>query len=187
MNNAIYIIGAGGLGREVLVTLKSTGYLEQYSKIGFIDNRNGSELGIEIVGTNEFLINIKETCDVVIAISNTKIRRNIINELGSIKNLNFITFVHPKASIYDPSNVKIGRGCFIAEGTILTTNITLEDFCFINVHSSLHHDCRLNENSVLMPGCRITGGAVIGKNTFIGNNFQISGNNIVADNSDLKL
>lgn len=97
-------------------------------------------------------------------------RRNIINELKGFENLNFITFIHPNASLYDRESIRIGKGCFIGEYSILTTDINIEDHCFINSHVSLHHDTIIRENCVLMPGVRITGGAEIGRNSSLGPN-----------------
>jgi len=174
MRAELYIIGSGGLGREVLATLNATGFTKSYSKLYFIDNQEGSVKGVQIIGKNEYLMQIDYPVDVLIAISNCKVREKIISEMENKENLNFITFIHPNSSIYNAESVFIGKGCYISESTILTTDISIGDFCFLNVNVSLHHDTVIEKNCFLMPGVRITGGATIGENTFIGNNFQIA-------------
>ena len=187
MIKELYIIGAGGLGREILATLKSAGECEKYHHIFYIDNFEGAVKSIKIIGNNEFLKNIKYPVDVIIANSNCQIRSKIISELEGIENLNFISFVHPKASIYDTESVKIGKGCFIAEGCVLSTEIIIDDFCYLNVGVSIHHDTIIKKNCFLMAGVRITGGATIGENTFIGNNVQISSKEIIPAYSTIKI
>ena len=143
--------------------------------------------GIPIVGRNEFLTGLKKESDVLLAIGSPVVRKRILDQLLKYRHLNFITYVHPGASIYDSETIKIGRGCYIGENSILTTDIIVEDFCFLNINVSLHHDTIIRENSVLMPGVIITGGAEIGKNSYLGNNFQISDKVKIPENSLLKL
>ncbi|WP_026452705.1 hypothetical protein [Aequorivita capsosiphonis] len=187
MKKHLLIIGSGGLGREILATLKHTNYLFNYNGIGFIDEKPGTVKGVNIVGDNKYLHNIEFDCDIIIAIGNVNIRRKIIEEFGSKKNFNFPTFIHPKASLYDEGSIKIGKGCYIGETSILTTDIVIEDYCFINSNVSIHHDSILRENCVLMPGARITGGAEIGKDTRIGPNVQLSQRILVPANSNLEI
>ena len=59
MNKSLYIIGSGGLGRELLATIRCTNFVEKYVVIGFIDEIEGMIKGVDIVGTNDFLLNLK--------------------------------------------------------------------------------------------------------------------------------
>lgn len=183
----LLIIGSGGLGREVLATLRDTNYNLNYDNIGFIDDTQGEVKGIPVVGNNEYLQNIDTPADIIIAIGNVKVRRKLIDEFGAKNNLNFPTFIHPRASLYDKASIEIGRGCFIGEYTVLTTDIKIEDYCFINSHVSLHHDTIIRENCVLMPGVRITGGAEIGKDSRLGPNVSISKRLSIPSNSNLEI
>jgi sugar O-acyltransferase (sialic acid O-acetyltransferase NeuD family) len=187
MEKELYIIGAGGLGREILATLKHCDYLTNYNSVYFIDKEPRSVNDIQVIGNNEYLKKIKYKVDVIIALSNCKIREKIIQELSVFPHINFITFIHPKSSIYDNKTIEIGKGCYIGENCILTTNVIIKDFCFLNINVSLHHDTILNENCFLMPGVRITGGAEIKENTYIGSNYTIMDNRIIEKNSILTL
>ncbi|MFI8604746.1 hypothetical protein H0I25_14300 [Cellulophaga sp. HaHa_2_95] len=188
-NKELFIIGSGGLGRELLAMFKNINFLDQYSFVGFIDNKNQNKSvkGIEIAGNSEYLSNYSKNCDVVIAIGNIYHRRTLLEELQKNKYINFITFVHPRTIIYDPESVKIGKGCIIAEGSIITSDVFIDDFCFINIGVSIHHDTVIGKNCVLMPGVRITGGANVIGETYIGSNYQISDKVQIAKNSILKL
>jgi acetyltransferase-like isoleucine patch superfamily enzyme len=174
MIEELYIIGAGGLGREVLANFNAVNFSNKYKNIFFIDYHEGTVKGHKIIGNNDYLKQLNYPVDVFIAVSSCKVRLRIINELEQFEHLNFISFIHPNAYLYDKDSISIGKGCFIGQGTILTTDITVKDFCYLNVNVSLHHDTIVERNCFLMPGVRITGGAIIGENTFIGNNYQIS-------------
>jgi UDP-N-acetylbacillosamine N-acetyltransferase len=187
MIKELYLIGSGGLGREVFATLKSGSFTEKYHKVYFIDSKTGIIDGVEIIGNNEVLLGINYPVDVIICVGNCNSRERIINEISSNSNLNFPTFIHPKSDIYNIETVKIGKGCFIGQNTIITTNVLIDDFCFVNSNVSLHHDVILNKNCVLMPGVRITGGAEVGNNTYIGTNYSITENLIIEPNSILKV
>lgn len=185
MSKALYLIGSGGLGREVYATLKACSFLNDYEEVSFIDSGEGFVNNVRISGNNDFLKNLKIKVDVIITISSCQVRKKIIDELSSFDHINFITFVHPKSSIYDASRVNVGRGVFIAEGTILTTDIKIGDFCFLSACVSLHHDVVLENNCFLMPGVRITGGAYVGKNTYLGTNYCVIDARKIEKNSKL--
>lgn len=187
MKKNIFLIGSGGLGREIYATLKSCNFLANYNEIFFIDNHKGNINGIEIIGNNDYLKKINTEVDVIICISNPTIREKIIEEYKDFTNINFVNFIHPNAKIYAPSTVKIGKGCVILENSIITTDINIHDFCFLNIGVTLHHDTILEQNCFLMPGVRITGGATIGKNTYIGSNFSLSDSRTIKANSRLNL
>ena len=104
----LLIIGSGGLGREILATLKNTKYLSKYDNVGFIDDGKGSVKGVNIVGGNEYLRNLEFSTDIIIAIGNTAVRRKIIDEIKDLKNINFPTYIHQNASLYDKYSIQIG-------------------------------------------------------------------------------
>ncbi|WP_150452023.1 PglD-related sugar-binding protein [Arenibacter lacus] len=183
----LLIIGSGGLGREVLATLRHTNYISKYTDVGFIDNTSGNVKDVKTVGDNEYIRNLAISTDVIIAVGKAAIRRKIIDEFKNMENINFPTFIHPKASIYDKDSIQIGKGCYIGESSILTTDITIEDYCFINSNVSIHHDSILRENCVVMPGVRITGGAEIGKDSRLGPNVAISKKVLIPSKSNIEI
>jgi UDP-3-O-[3-hydroxymyristoyl] glucosamine N-acyltransferase len=121
----------------------------------------------------EWLLEQKESYGLLLAIGNPKFRKEILEKLQN-SSFHYPTLLHPNVRIHDPETVKIGQGCYIADGCILTTTITIEDFCFLNTSCSLQHDAYIESNSVLMPGVRITGGARIGTGTYIAANCAVS-------------
>ncbi len=180
-NPSLVRIGSGGVGREILATLKSEYFKNTYPTVSFVDD--GQQVGtiingIPVVGNLEWLINQSEVENVIIAIGNPKIKKEIVEKL-SICNLNYPTVIHPSVQIHDKEFCLIGKGIYIAAQVVLTTNVTIEDFSFINTNCTLQHDAYIEKFCTLMPGVRITGGAKIGEGTYI------SGNSLISEKIDI--
>ncbi|MNK00935.1 putative acetyltransferase EpsM [compost metagenome] len=186
MDNDIVIIGAGGVGREIASILKNDSRIN-FNLKGFIDDTipTGTLInGKSVLGGIEWLKNNNKLA-AVIAIGNPEVRKGIIEVLKSM-DIFCPTIIHPNVSIHDMENVKIGQGCYIADGCIFTTNIVIEDYCFINTSCTLQHDTFIESNSVLMPGVRITGGAKIGSGTFVFPNCVIATASVIEKNSIIR-
>jgi sugar O-acyltransferase (sialic acid O-acetyltransferase NeuD family) len=162
------IIGAGGLGREIALTIKAQ-QLVKYSELGFVDDAIavGTEVnGLPVWGNFTWLLNQKEAIQVVLAIGNPAVRSELIGQFKYTA-FQFPAIIHPGASLHDPTNIKLGKGCYVADGCILTTGIRLGEFCLLNSACSIQHDAQLQENVILMPGVRLTGAVTIPANTLV--------------------
>jgi len=158
----LYLVGAGGLGRELAAILQHPSLARHYSIVGFIDDgRTPGALinGIPVVGNIKWLT-VQSSLNVLLTIGHPVTRRNLIDKLVQT-NLLFPSIVHPEATLYNKATIRLGQGVFIGAGSILTTDIQIGDFSFIHVGCSIHHDTTIGENCVLMPGVRITGGATL--------------------------
>lgn len=186
MPEEIVIIGAGGVGREIAATLKHKA-MRHFVLKGFIDDgaQPGSMIAkVPVLGNMEWLLASRQYRHVVIAVGNPAVRSKILERLDN-KDFVFPVIIHPGAGIHDPETVSVGKGCYIADGTVITTDVTIEDYCFINTACSLQHDTYLETNTVIMPGVRITGGARIGRNSYIGANCAITTKCTIAENSHI--
>ena len=183
MDRQLVIIGAGGVGREIAAVLKKYP-LQDYALVGFIDD--GIEPGtvvnnIEVLGGISWIANNHKDLGVVLAFGNSQTRKKIVKALHGFQ-LHYPTIIHPNVNIHEVDTFKIGKGCYIADGCILTTNIVIGDFCFLNISCTLLHDTSIGDYSVLMPGVRITGGASIGAGVYIAPNCAIATNCVIEDN-----
>lgn len=163
MRVKVYIIGAVGLGREISATLNHPELQKRYTLRGFVDDKfpPGEEVnGTPISRDIEWLKN-QENANVILGIGNPEVRQKILERLSEAA-INFPTVIHPGASIYDKNHVHIGKRCFIAQNTILTTNTRIGDFCFINTACTIHYDTVIGDHCVLGPGKHLTGGDKIG-------------------------
>jgi len=175
MKESVFIIGAGGVGREILSVLQHTSLNEKYDVSGFIDD--GIEAatvinGIEVLGGIKYLLAL-EKANIIIALGNPKVRRKIIDQLLDTK-FSFPTIIHPDVSFHDCSKIAVGKGTYITQGCILTTDILIGNFCFLNIAVSINHDAIVGDNCVLMPGVRITCGANLGKDSYVSPNCVLS-------------
>ena len=170
MQSNLFIIGVGGLGREMAATLFYSGIKAKYNLIGFIDD-NYSSLkevnGIKVVGNTDYLQRLESGC-VIIGVGNPSIRKTIYNRISNQRALSFPSIYHPNASILSNDYVQIEQGCYIADGCILTTNISIGKLSYLLPGVSLSHDTIIGEFCTLMPGVRISSGATIGNGVTIG-------------------
>lgn len=167
-------MGAGGLGRETLLLIHQLG-VSNWRLKGFYDDgiAPGTIIdGFPILGTIADLQCSTIALDVVVSIADGKIRSGIVSFLTNPR-LTFPSFVHPKAQLGSEQYNRLGRGCIITSGVILTTGITIEDFVIINLLSSIGHDVVLKSFSSIMPHCSISGNVKIGERSFIGTQATI--------------
>jgi len=155
----LIIVGAGGMGREVFSWLSHEirGKKDLVIK-GFLDD-NSQALGklsypVRILGgISDY--QAKDSEGLVVAILDPKTKKDIVQSLAH-KGSNFYTLIHPSAIV--GTNVRIGKGCIICPNCILTNDITVGDFVFINASSTVGHD------------------SIIGKYTSINGKVEIPGN-----------
>lgn len=83
-----------------------------------------------------------------------------------------VSYTHLVAS--DKLNrVVVNKGKIIQQGAILTTNVSLGEFVFINLNVTVGHDCKIGDYTTVSPGANISGKVTIGKRCYIGTNASI--------------
>ncbi len=170
----LIIIGAGQFGREVADwVLQIPEPSRKWHFAGFLDSRphilNGFFENYSIIGS-PFDYMPQENEVFVCAIGDPYEKEKFIATLKS-KGALFQTIIHPSAVI--GSHNRIGDGCIICPGAIITNNVTIENFVTVNVLSSIGHDARIGIYSTLSSHIDVTGGANIGANVFVGSNASI--------------
>lgn len=173
----IIIIGAGGMGREVLAVLKNINAINPtWNILGFADDgkQTGEEVNdIEVLGGVEYLNTITQKTACCIAISLPKVRKAIKEKITNTA-ITFPTIIHPSVIISDKEFVTIGEGCLLLINTVFTTNITIGNFVIVNVGAIINHDAEIDSFSTIMPGVNISTGAKVGEGCYIGTGTKIS-------------
>ncbi len=182
----LYIIGAGGFGREVAWLVERINQVTPtWNIVGFIDDderKRGKEEGnYKVIGSVQYLANLDSEIYVVCAIGNPRAREKVIHKLGKMKRIRFATLVDP--SVIRSSSVKIGQGTIICAGTILTVNITIGKHVIINLDCTIGHDAIISSYSTLYPSVNISGNCIIGENVEIGTGSQIIQGLGISDNT----
>ena len=183
MLKKIAIVGAGGLGREVLGILKSINKLkETWDIIGFYDDgvKNLTINDLRVLGGVSQLNAIQEKMAVVLAIGNPRVKRSIAESLVN-SYISFPVILHPNVVIYDRKYVNLGKGVVIGANSVLTTNIKIYDFVYINTATVISHDVSIGEFSILMPNVSISSEATIGKEVYVGNGVKIDYPTLIED------
>lgn len=158
----IYIYGAGGMAKSIF----STAQILNYNILGFIDdtkNQNNLKLFDKPILKQ---VPKNENINLIVGVGDCNIRKNIIDKLSLIKNINFISIIHPSAIISKYS--KIGIGVYIGINSIIDINSNINNFSIINNCSIINHDVNIGKYCHIAPNVAIAGNVNIGDLSWIG-------------------
>lgn len=165
------IYGAGGFGKEVkgmLDRLKEQGRSVECA--GFLDDYKEERC----TAKTEFYD------DILIGIADTTARERVYEKLKT-KAFPFSSLIDQKVHIHD--SIKIGKGCIICPGTMLTVDITIGNFVIINLNATIGHDVRIGDYCSIMPSANISGNVSLGKGVLVGSGATILQGLTVGDHS----
>jgi sugar O-acyltransferase (sialic acid O-acetyltransferase NeuD family) len=166
----LVIVGAGGMGREILDVVKAMDAIRPtWDLLGFVADGGGDLDELEALGAS-FLGPIEEleaggahSVDAartgtpplfVIGIGSGAARRSIDKRLTDA-GWEAATLIHPSATI--GARCEIAPGVVITAGARVTTNIRLGRHVILNVNCSISHDCVLGNYVTVSPGVNISG------------------------------
>lgn len=165
MSKGNLIIGAGGHGKVVADALVSAGM----SLIGFVDDdpkiTGKKVLNFPVLGKIDQWLEFNAE-GIVIAIGNNYIRRSIREKTETQGRPNWITVIHPRATV--SNTVKLGIGTVILAGAIVNPDTEIGQHAIINTGATIDHDCKVGDYVHIAPGVHLAGGVQIGDNTLIG-------------------
>ncbi len=170
---AIYIVGAGGHGRELnsyLRDLQRAGW--QGELRGFLDDAiaPGGYNGVKVAGAIDSLRDADLAADpgYITAFGDNHLRRKIVARLEEVYRERFRpwTLIHPSALVGCGS--EIGEGTCLAPGSIVTAKTSIGRHAILNVKASISHDCTVGDFVNINPGATICGWVSIGEGAYIG-------------------
>jgi sugar O-acyltransferase (sialic acid O-acetyltransferase NeuD family) len=180
----IYIVGAGGFAREVFYSIQKDNDLK-FNVLGFIENDDevdnsilycfrNKDINIPVYNEREFNYDNK---NVIIAVGNPRLRENIYYHIiKNFKNIEFPNVISSNAILLSNDTIKIGKGCIICAGCVLTCNIVLKDFINLNLCSTLGHDVFLDNFTTTATNVSISGKVNCGQRVYFGNNSAVKEN-----------
>jgi sugar O-acyltransferase (sialic acid O-acetyltransferase NeuD family) len=182
----LVILGAGGLGREVLFLVSHiNAKTKRYNILGFIDNAPDLQGKIinnfPVLGDDSWLINYPDRINVVVAIANPKTRRRVVEKLYNNNNISFPNIIADDATYSD--TVNMGKGCIISFSSRLTVNISIGNFVLINSNSGIGHDAVIQDFVTLYGNVSVSGNVFIGTGVEIGSGTRIIQNKKIGDNA----
>ena len=176
------IFGAGGLGREVLVLIHQINQATPtWELVGFFDDQLPAapqNLGLPYRGTSADLLalgqNAAQPLHVAVAVGRSQSRAAVVARLRAAgPGLRFPALIHPAVAQQPYQRLRIGAGCIIQQGCILTTDIVLGEFVLLNLGCTVGHDAVLDDFCSLMPHANVGGAAHLGAGVYLGTNATI--------------
>lgn len=169
------IIGAKGFAKEVLEILFQDNNVDD---VAFFDNVNKD---IENTLFNKFKVlksdaQVAEfftsfTTNFTIGIGGPLLRFKLYQKFKSLGG-NFKSTISPYAIIGNFDN-RVGKGCNIMSGVIITSDIQIGTGVLINIGSTIGHDSIIGDFVEISPGVNISGNCSIGKFSNLGTNSTI--------------
>lgn len=170
----LYIIGAGGFGREVAWIVERINSIKPtWNLKGFIDDNEtlwGSNEGeYHVFGGCEYLSALEDVY-AVCAVGSSNVRKKIIEKLKDTS-VKFATLVDP--SVLYSNSVKIGEGAIVCAGTIITVNVNIGDHVIVNLDCTIGHDAVIDDFVTIYPSVNVSGNVLIGECSELGTGTQI--------------
>lgn len=167
----LYIIGAGGFGRETVWLTERINEKRRTWKIkGFIDDNEslwGTVCsGHPVLGGLSYLQESDHEVWCVCAVGSAAVRKKIIERFHKAVHIHFATLIDPKADI--SGRVSVGEGSIICAGCIITVDICIGRHNIINLGCTIGHDAVLADFVTLYPNVSVSGQVEIGECTEIG-------------------
>lgn len=172
----LYIVGAGGFGREVYGIARSMTSGDSWQDLAFIDDApspsakdHARHLGVEIMGDVPWLASAPPS-DVVIAIGDPDLRLRVAAVLANSTH-SYPVLVHPDSTL--GLNVEVAEGCVVAAGARLSVEITLGRHVHVDQNVTIGHNVTVDDGVRLNPAACVSGGVRIGEGALIGANATI--------------
>lgn len=170
----LYIIGAGGFGREVAWLVERINEVEPTWNIkGFIDDNkaiwNTKEDDYFVLGGCEYLMSLQDVY-AVCAVGNAAIRKHIIEKFKD-SGVRFATLIDP--SVIISNRVNIGEGTIICAGTIITVDVSMGRHVIVNLDCTIGHDTVVSDFVTIYPSVNLSGNVAVGECVELGTGMQI--------------
>ncbi len=172
MTRNLVIVGAGGLGRELLVLVRQLGEArpaEAFNMVGWLDDGRtaGTTVdGYPVLGGVRDYERVATGHAVVLGIGDPATKKMLVETFP--RGTKFPVLVHPTVQLAPHQQITLGEGCVIAAGTVLTTNIKLGRHVFLNLNCTVGHDAEIGDFCAFMPAVNISGECQLGESVYFG-------------------
>ena len=168
----LFIVGAGGFGREAVWTVERiNAALQQpvWNVIGFADDDPakafGNFEGYPLLGSVEKASKDHPGASVFIAVGDNAVRRKIYRQL---RGHDFPALIDPSSQVSPTTEFK--HGTFIACEAVVSVGTEIGKFVIINARAGVGHDSTVGDFSNIAPGVSLSGHTTIGEDVMMGTN-----------------
>jgi sugar O-acyltransferase (sialic acid O-acetyltransferase NeuD family) len=181
----VYIIGAGGFGRELELWSRCIPEnIRDHRIIGFLDDNlnalDGYPSAYKVLGKIDDF-EFRSTDFALISIADTIIKQDIFNRLAG--RVRIYTFIAHSAIVADLK--KIGQGSVICPNAIVSTNVEIGKCVTVNCGTQLGHDCVVGDYSSFMANVMIGGEALIGRGVYFGSQSALVPRKKICDSTKI--
>jgi sugar O-acyltransferase (sialic acid O-acetyltransferase NeuD family) len=167
----IAVFGAGGLGREVHKLIEQINRQNsEWEFMGFFDDNllPGTLVnGYPVLGGMEQINAYPEELALAIGVGEPAVKAKVVRQIMN-PHIWYPVLIHPLAKIDGPDYVELSEGCIIAAGSLLTVNIKVGKFVFLNLDCTLGHDTVIGDFCSFMPSVNLSGELKIDSCVYVG-------------------
>ncbi len=178
----VYILGAGGFGREVYGWMREALDFETGLRFGgFLDDDAGAldDFGLEAKVVGSIRDYTPSPGDALVCgIGRVDLKQRICGPLLE-RGAGFLKIVHPTAIV--GRGVRLGAGVVLCPRVTLTCDVEVGALTMINCHSTVGHDARIGAYTTLSAHCDLTGHTRVGEAVFFGSGARVVPGKSVGD------
>lgn len=168
MTSALVVVGAGGLGREVVAAVRAGA--GDWHLAGFVDDvvPAGTEVyGLPVLGPLSDIGRWPDASVVVCVASpgRNRARRDVVHRLA-LPPERYASVVHPAAVL--PLGSTVGAGSVVLAGVIATTPVDIGRHVIMMPATVLTHDDEIEDFSTIAAGVRLAGGVTVSEGAYVG-------------------
>ncbi len=173
----LFVVGAGGFGREVHEYAREAGAAwggERFGIAGFLDDNAAAlaghvDVGAEVVGT---IADVRPTEGdrYVLAVGDPRLRKRLA-ELLAERGGRFASIVHPRAWV--ARETVLGDGVVVGPLAYVGPGARLGDHVMVNAQVAVAHDDHAGRWAVFSPMCAANGAVVLGDGAFLGTHATV--------------
>ncbi|HVV82887.1 MAG TPA: NeuD/PglB/VioB family sugar acetyltransferase [Kofleriaceae bacterium] len=185
MTPRLFIVGAGGFGREVHEYARDAGAAwggEPFEVAGFLDDNPAALAGHVGVGATIVggiaAAEPGEQDRYVLAVGDPRLRRRLAALLGE-RGARFVSIVHPRAWVARES--VLGDGVVVGPLSYVGPGARLGDHVLVNPQVAVAHDVQAGRWAVFSPMCAANGAVVLGDGAFLGTHATVLPGRTVGD------
>jgi len=168
----LFIVGAGGFGREAVWTVERINKAAQqplWNVIGFADDdpakAEGNFEGYPMLGSADRASKDHPGASVFIAIGDNAIRRRLYAQL---RGHDFPAIIDPTAQV--SPTTEFLHGTYIAVGAVVSVGTEIGKFVIINSRAGVGHDSKVGDFANIAPGVSLSGHTTLGADVVMGTN-----------------
>lgn len=162
------VMGAGGHGRELADIIRAVAASSPtIDLLGLVDDGEVDRLalaraGFRFLGNSDAVS--ERDVELYLGLGYPAVRRNVANRLHNAQWAKPI--MHPSAELGAGS--QMSTGSVLAQGAIVTTNVSIGEHTHVGVGSTISHDCTIGDFVTICPGVTITGTVTLASDVFVG-------------------